>query len=76
MANGEVVHEGASSCAAAFMGQRFRILGDPTERTYTCKDTGGGVVGQHRDVWFQNSDDGYLWWLAVGSTALIEILPQ
>jgi hypothetical protein len=76
MANGEVVHAGAASCAAGFMGQRFRVLGDPTERTYTCEDTGGAVVGQHRDVWFANSDEGYAWFLAVGATALIEILPD
>ena len=76
MAGGEVVHAGAASCAAGFMGQRFRILGDPTARTYTCKDTGGAVVGQHRDIWFANSDEVYTWFLAVGPTALIEILPD
>ena len=76
MAGGEVVHAGAASCAAGFMGQRFRILGDPTDRTYTCKDTGGSVLGQHRDIWFANSDAAYAWFLAVGPTALIEILPN
>ena len=76
MANGEVVHAGASSCAAQLMGQRFRILGDPTGRTYTCKDTGGAVAGQHRDVWFANSDEAYLWFLEVGPAALLEILPD
>ena len=75
-ANGEPVHAGGAACASGFMGQQFRIVGDPTGRTYTCKDTGGAVVGQHRDVWFANSDEGYQWWLAVGSSATIEILPD
>jgi 3D (Asp-Asp-Asp) domain-containing protein len=52
------------------------IQGDPTGRVYTCNDTGPAVVGQHRDVWFESSDDGYLWWQAVGPVALIEILPE
>ena len=74
MASGKTVYEGAASCAAAYMGQQFRILGDPTERTYTCEDTGGGVNGEHRDIFFQNSDDGYAWWLTVGNVATIEII--
>jgi hypothetical protein len=74
MANGQVVYEGASACASGKMGQKFRILGDPTARIYTCADTGSAVTGEHRDIFFHNSDDGYNWWKQVGNTATIEIL--
>jgi len=74
MANGENVHDGAAACKPGLLGQRFRIEGDPTGRTYECTDTGGSVLQDHRDVWFMNSDDGYAWWLEVGERAFIEIL--
>ncbi len=74
MANGEIVHEGAAACAREHLGQRFRIVDDPLGLTYTCKDTGSAVHGQHRDVWFDNSDDGYRWIVEVGYTAQVEIL--
>ncbi len=76
MANGETVHAGAASCASAHMGQQFRIDGDPTDRIYTCADTGGAVTGEHRDIWFANSDEGYLWWQAVGPSALVQIVSE
>lgn len=71
MRNGEIVHPGAASCGREQFGRRFRIEGDPTGRTYTCTDTGGGVYGGHRDVWFFNSDDGYAWRGAVGEYATV-----
>ena len=74
MANGETVHEGAAACAREHLGQRFRIVGDPLGLTYTCKDTGSAVHGQHRDIWFGNSDDGYRWIVEVGYTAQVRIL--
>ena len=74
MANGEVVHAGAAACARDYLGQRFRIVGDPLDRIYTCKDTGGGVRGEHRDIWFENSDDGRRWLDQVGDSAQIQIL--
>jgi len=58
-----VVYEGAAACAAQNMCQRFKILGDPNGRIYTCTDTGSAVHGEHRDIFFHNSDDGYQWWL-------------
>ena len=61
MRNGQIVHAGAASCSGTNFGQRFRILGDPTELIYTCKDTGGGVGAEHRDIWFANSDEAYTW---------------
>jgi 3D (Asp-Asp-Asp) domain-containing protein len=73
-ASGELVRPGGASCARENLGQRFRIVGDPLQRVYTCIDTGGGVFGEHRDIWFENSDDAYAWWVVVGSTATIEIL--
>lgn len=74
MASGQTVYEGAAACASQYMGDKFKILGDPTGRTYTCADTGGGVHGEHRDIFFHNSDDGYNWWLQIGATATIEVI--
>ena len=74
MASGQIVYEGAAACAPGYMGQRFTILGDPSGRTYTCADTGSAVAGEHRDIFFHTSDDGYAWWVQVGSTATIEIV--
>lgn len=74
MANGEKVYAGAAACSPGLLGQRFIIEGDPTGRTYTCTDTGGSVLKDHRDIWFMSSDDGYAWWAALGSRAVIEVL--
>ncbi|RJQ12646.1 MAG: hypothetical protein C4558_01250 [Dehalococcoidia bacterium] len=74
MANGERVHAGAASCAASYMGQRFLIAGDPLNRIYTCKDTGGAVTAGHRDIWFADSDEGGDWWRIVGTTAEIRVI--
>lgn len=74
MANGERVHAGAASCASAYMGQRFLITGDPLNRVYICKDTGGGVTRSHRDIWFANADEGGDWWHQVDHSAEILVL--
>ena len=74
MRNGEIVYDGAAACEYKYLGQRFRILGDPTQRIYTCADTGNAVLGLHRDIWFHNSDDGWDWQLIVGQVATIEIV--
>jgi len=76
MANGQTVFDGAAACAPDRLGQRFTIEGDPTARTYTCVDTGGSVLNDHRDIWFMHSDEGYVWWSALGPTAYINILPE
>ncbi len=73
-ANGEQVADGVAACAPRHLGQRFTIEGDPTGRTYTCADTGGSVLQDHRDIWFMNSDDGYAWWVEVGERAFIRIV--
>ena len=75
MRDGSVVYPGAAACAYAYLGQEFRIIGDPTERVYRCADTGSAVHGLHRDIWFMSSDDGWAWQLEVGQVAEIEILP-
>lgn len=75
MRGGEVVFPGAAACAYEYLGQRFRIVGDPTERVYICADTGSAVQGLHRDIWFMDSDDGWDWQMDVGQVAAIEILP-
>lgn len=74
MANGQTVHDGAAACSPDKLGQRFTIDGDPTGRTYTCEDTGGAVLQDHRDIWFMHSDVGYAWWVQVGDRATITVL--
>jgi hypothetical protein len=75
MRDGDVVYEGAAACAYAYLGQQFRILGDPDERIYRCADTGSAVGGQHRDIWFRTADEGWDWLWLVGPVATIEVLP-
>ena len=74
MANGQVVYPGAAACSAAYMGQQFRVQGDPYGRVYTCADTGGAVGGTHRDIWFDDAGVGWSWLQTVGFTAVIEIV--
>ena len=78
MRNGEVVHEGAAACSRENFDQRqrFRIIGDPRDLIYTCKDIGGLVHGEQRDIWFDNSDDAINWIAVVGDRAQVEILPE
>lgn len=76
MRNGQIVHRGAASCSGANFGQRFRVVGDPSGLVYTCKDTGGGVGAEHRDIWFATSDEAFTWWktVAPGGYATIEVI--
>ncbi|MCY4639523.1 MAG: SH3 domain-containing protein [Chloroflexi bacterium] len=76
MANGDIVHPRAAACSRENLGQRFRVIGDPLDRVYTCTDLGSAVRGSHRDIWFENSDDGRLWLDEVGDRGRIEILPE
>lgn len=75
MRDGAIVYPGAAACDYAYLGQRFRIEGDPAGRVYTCHDTGSAVHGLHRDIWFHASDDGWRWQRAVGTRAVIEVVP-
>ncbi|MEX2229262.1 MAG: hypothetical protein WEB13_06430 [Dehalococcoidia bacterium] len=75
MRDGSAVYPGAAACASVYLGQVFRIIGDPTERVYKCADTGSLIDGQHRDIWFRTNDAGWRWQQLVGPTATIEILP-
>jgi hypothetical protein len=74
MRDGSPVYPGAAACDPAYLGQQFRIEGDPTERVYTCADTGGGIYGEHRDIWFMGNAEGWAWQQVVGTSAVIEIL--
>jgi hypothetical protein len=75
MRDGTFVRPGAAACDVAYLGQRFRITGDPTGRTYYCGDTGSAVHGMHRDIWFLDNRSGWEWQSRVGRAAVIEILP-
>ena len=76
MRNGQIVHRGAASCAGVNFGQRFRVIGDPSETVFTCMDTGGGVGAEHRDIWFATSDEAFTWWKTVAPNgyATIEVV--
>ena len=75
MRDGSVVYNGAAACDYVYLGQRFRIEGDPLNRIYRCADTGSAVHGLHRDIWFASSDEGWNWQRNVGQAVTIEILP-
>lgn len=70
-ASGVQVAEGMAACDPSRLGQRFRIEGDPTGRTYTCTDT-GNFGGQWVDVWHYRAEDGWRWQAQVGSWAWVE----
>lgn len=73
--DGSAVRSGMAACDYAYLGQRFRIMGDPTARVYVCADTGSAVHGLHRDIWFLDNRSGWGWQGQVGATATIEVLP-
>lgn len=75
MRDGSVVYSGAAACDYQYLGQRFRIQGDPLNRIYRCADTGSAVHGLHRDIWFASNEEGWAWVRAVGPNATIEIVP-
>lgn len=75
MRDGTVVYAGAAACDIAYLGQIFRIEGDPTGRIYRCADTGSAIGGSHRDIWFQTNTEGWDWLQTIGQSAVIEILP-
>ena len=74
MRDGVLVYPGAAACDLAYLGQRFRVLGDPLPRIYTCNDTGSAVHGLHRDIWFYASDEGWDWQRVVGTVAVLEVV--
>jgi 3D (Asp-Asp-Asp) domain-containing protein len=74
MRDGTVVYPGAAACDYTYLGQQFRIEGDPTGRVYTCNDTGGAVHGLHRDIWFATNTEGWSWQREVGRNVVIQIV--
>ncbi len=77
MAGGEQVHRGAVACGYAWeLGQRLRIIGDPLDMVYTCKDRGGGLAWLHVDVWFMDYyAEGRPWRVQLGQPVSVELLP-
>ena len=75
MRDGSVVYSGAAACDVVYLGQRFRIEGDPSARIYRCADTGSAVHGLHRDIWFGSNSEGWAWQRSIGQAATIEVLP-
>ena len=75
MRDGTVVFPGAAACHYDYLGQLFKIEGDTLEQIYRCTDTGSAIDGLDRDIWFLTSAEGWAWQNAVGTTAIITILP-
>ena len=75
MRDGTAVYPGAAACEYSYLGQRFWIEGDPTGRAYVCADTGSGIRGQHRDIWFMSSGEGWASPQVVGRSAVIHVIP-
>ncbi|MEX2236232.1 MAG: hypothetical protein WEB00_01665 [Dehalococcoidia bacterium] len=73
-ASGATVHPGTAACDSDWMGRSFTMHGDPYGMTYTCEDTGGGVHGNHVDIWFQTHAEGKALIDAVGTSATIEFV--
>jgi 3D (Asp-Asp-Asp) domain-containing protein len=71
--DGSQVAPGVAACDAAYLGQRFRIEGDPYDLLYRCADTGSAVGGQHRDIWFHTAAEGWDWIARVGHQGVIEV---
>ena len=74
MRDGTVVYSGAAACDIAYLGQIFRIAGDPTGRIYRCADTGSAIGGSHRDIWFQTNTGGWDWLQMGGDSVVVEVL--
>lgn len=73
-ADGTPVQMGVAACDRAHHGQRFRVVGDPTGLVFRCADTGSGVAGQHRDIWFPTPSDAAAWFAHVGHSVMIQVL--
>jgi len=76
MRDGTIVYPGAAACHYNYLGQRFTVEGDPLERVYTCNDTGNMILGQHRDIWFMTSAEGWAWQQVVGQYVVIQIVEE
>lgn len=58
-ASGIPVHPGSAACPRSWMGRSFTIPIDPNLLTYKCEDVGGGVTGNHVDIWFDTNSEGW-----------------
>jgi len=74
-ADGTPVQVGVAACDRAYMGQHFRVVGDPSGLVFRCADTGSAVHGAHRDMWFPTPATGSAWLAGVGYHVTIEVLP-
>jgi hypothetical protein len=73
-ADGTPVQPGVAACDRQYLGQKFRVLGDPSGMVFRCADTGSGVFGQLRDLWFETPDAASAWFASVGHSVTIEVL--
>ncbi len=73
-ADGTPVQIGVAACDRAHFGQKFRVLGDPSGLVFRCADTGGGVFGTMRDMWFPTAAAASAWLAGVGHEATVEVL--
>jgi hypothetical protein len=74
MYNGRKVYQGAAACSWNLpIGTRFKIVGDPTKRTYVCEDR-GLLANTWVDVFWNEPRDGWIWQSLVGRYASIEVI--
>ena len=74
MKSGTKVYEGAAACSWNLPeGTKFRIVHDPTGRTYVCEDR-GILDDTWVDIFFRDPKDGWKWQEAVGRYGTIEII--
>lgn len=74
MSNGRHVYEGAAACSWNLpAGTKFLIVGDPTNRVYTCEDR-GLLTNTWVDIFWRDPDDGWVWQSIVGRYGTIEIV--
>lgn len=73
-ADGTPVQIGVAACDRSYLGQKFRVVGDPSGIVFRCADTGGGVFGQMRDMWFPTAGDAAGWLAGVGHNVTVEVL--
>lgn len=60
MRNGSWVHHGAIAVDPNIIPLGTQVYIEDLGY-YTAEDTGGGVIGQHVDIWMANCDDAIQW---------------
>lgn len=60
-ASGQYVHDGMVAVDTSIIPMYSRLTIEGLPGTYTALDTGGGVIGNHVDVWMPDCQDAIDW---------------